>query len=79
MTNLKRILFLGFFLLLVLLILAFVLENQQTVSVLFLGWGTPHLPVSVVMLAALLVGMIISPLLRLFFFRNLQMRHKPLI
>lgn len=77
MSNLKRIFLGGFFLLLALVILAFVLENQQTVSLLFLGWGSPHLPVSVVTLAALLVGMIIGPLLRLLFRRSVQARRKP--
>ena len=61
MRNLKRI-FLGvFILLLVLAILAFVLENQQSVSLLFLGWSGPQLPVSLVMVLALLVGMLIGP------------------
>ncbi|TEA62421.1 LapA family protein [Pseudomonas sp. CH235] len=79
MTNLKRILLGGFLLLLVLVILAFVLENQQTVSLLFLGWEAPHLPASVVILAALLVGMIIGPLLRLLLGRALRARRKPSI
>ncbi|AZD30999.1 LapA family protein [Pseudomonas chlororaphis] len=63
MRNLKRVLLAVFVLLLVLTILAFVLENQQPVSLLFLGWAGPQLPVSVVTVIALLFGMLIGPLL----------------
>ncbi|MCX2898884.1 lipopolysaccharide assembly protein LapA domain-containing protein [Pseudomonas mandelii] len=65
MRNLKRVVFAVFALLLVLTILAFVLENQQSVSLLFLGWSGPQLPVSLAILAALLLGMVIGPLLSL--------------
>lgn len=63
MRNLKRLLLAIFFLLLALVILVFVLENQQGVSLLFLGWTVPHLPVSLIMVMALLVGMVIGPIL----------------
>jgi uncharacterized integral membrane protein len=63
MRNLKRVMLVVFVLLLVLAILAFVLENQQTVSLLFLGWSGPQLPVSLVVLSALLLGMVIGPVL----------------
>lgn len=63
MRNLKRI-FLGvFILLLILVVLAFVLENQQSVSLLFLGFSGPQLPVSLLMVLALLIGMLIGPIL----------------
>ncbi|QTD31890.1 lipopolysaccharide assembly protein LapA domain-containing protein [Pseudomonas fluorescens] len=63
MRNFKRVL-LGFStLLLMLAILAFVLENQQSVSLIFLGWAGPQLPVSVVTVLALLAGMLIGPVL----------------
>lgn len=61
MGNLKRILLSVLILLLVLAILAFVLENQQSVSLLFLGWAGPQLPVSVIAMGALLIGMLIGP------------------
>jgi uncharacterized integral membrane protein len=61
MRNLKRVLLAVFVLLLVLAILAFVLENQQSVSLLFLGWAGPQLPVSLAMVVALLIGMVIGP------------------
>ena len=63
MRNLKRALLAVFVLLLVLAVLAFVLENQQSVSLLFLGWVGPQLPVSLLVVLALLVGMTIGPLL----------------
>ncbi|WP_460079555.1 lipopolysaccharide assembly protein LapA domain-containing protein [Pseudomonas sp. H3_H05] len=63
MRNLKRVLLAVFVLLVILIILTFVLENQQPVSLLFLGWTGPQLPVSVITVAALLIGMLIGPLL----------------
>ncbi|MBJ2348604.1 LapA family protein [Pseudomonas sp. SAICEU22] len=44
-------------------IVLFVLENNQPVALLFLGWSAPQLPVSVFVLLALLCGMMIGPLL----------------
>ncbi|WP_285408578.1 LapA family protein [Pseudomonas sp. FR229a] len=63
MRNLKRILLGVFLLLMVLVVLAFVLENQQSVALLFLGFSGPQLPVSVVTVLALLIGMLIGPVL----------------
>lgn len=48
---------------LVSIVLVFTLENQQSISLLFLGWGTPELPVSVFIIIALLVGLLIGPVL----------------
>jgi len=45
--------------------LTFVLENQQDVSLAFLGWSTPGMPVSIFLGLALIVGMLIGPLLSL--------------
>ncbi|WP_247268178.1 MULTISPECIES: LapA family protein [Pseudomonas] len=70
MRNLKRILLGVFILLLVLVILAFVLENQQSISLMFLGWAGPQLPVSLIMVIALLVGMLIGPVLGWFLGRS---------
>ncbi|AWY43535.1 DUF1049 domain-containing protein [Pseudomonas putida] len=63
MRNLKRVMLAVSVLLLMLVILVFVLENQQTVTLLFLGWAGPQLPVSLVIVIALLFGMIISPII----------------
>jgi uncharacterized integral membrane protein len=62
-TKLKRILFAVFVLLTILIVLAFVLENQEPVSLSFLGWAGPQLPVSVISVVALLLGMLLGPLL----------------
>lgn len=70
MRNLKRVLFAVLILLLVLTILAFVLENQQSVSLLFLGWAGPQLPVSLLLVLALLLGMVIGPILGWFLGRK---------
>jgi len=58
-------------------ILAFVLENQQDVTLAFLGWSTPQLPVSVFVTLALIVGMLVGPFLSLLMRRK---RHpKPVL
>lgn len=79
MGNLKRVLLVATVLLLVLAILAFVLENQQPVSLLFLGWAGPQLPVSVVAVVALLIGMLIGPLIGWFVSRTARARRKRLV
>ncbi|POA31228.1 lipopolysaccharide assembly protein LapA domain-containing protein [Pseudomonas sp. GW456-12-1-14-TSB6] len=63
MRNFKRLILGVSILLLVLVVLAFILENQQSVSLLFLGWSGPQLPVSLVVVVALLMGMLIGPVL----------------
>ncbi|MGY2292940.1 LapA family protein [Pseudomonas sp. SDO528_S397] len=63
MSSLKRLLVLSVFLLLVLVVLVFFLENQTPVSLWFFGWAAPQMPVSVFIVVALLIGTIISPLL----------------
>ncbi|MFI8394903.1 DUF1049 domain-containing protein [Pseudomonas sp. Choline-02u-1] len=79
MRNLKRILLGVFLLLMVLIVLAFVLENQQSVSLLFLGFSGPQLPVSVITVLALLIGMLIGPLLGWFLGRATRATRKRLI
>lgn len=63
MRNFSRVICSVFVLLLMLIILAFVLENQQSVSLTFLGWSGPELPVSVITISAILAGMLIGPIL----------------
>ena len=79
MRNLKRILLGVFLLLMVLVVLAFVLENQQSVSLLFLGFSGPQLPVSVVAVLALLIGMVIGPVLGWFLGRTSRAARKRLV
>jgi putative membrane protein len=79
MRNLKRVLLGVFVLLLVLVILAFVLENQQSISLMFLGLAGPQLPVSVVVVLALLAGMLIGPVLGWFLGRSSRAARKRLV
>lgn len=79
MRSLKRVFLAVFVFVLVLLILAFVLENQQSVSLLFLGWAGPQLPVSLVMVATLLIGMMIGPVLGWFLGHSHRASRKRLV
>lgn len=63
MHNLKRAVLALFVLLLAAVVLFFVLENQQTVALVLFGWAAPAVPVAVVVLAALVVGLAVGPLL----------------
>ncbi|HCT07430.1 LapA family protein [Pseudomonas sp. P7548] len=47
----------------VLVVVFFVLENQQRTTLSFFSWSTAELPVSVFTILALFVGMIIGPVL----------------
>ncbi len=49
----------------VLVVVFFVLENQQGTTLSFFGWHTVELPVSVFTTLALIVGMIVGPALSL--------------
>lgn len=63
MRNLKRALAAIFVLLLAAVVLFFVLENQQPVALVLFGWAAPEMPVAVLVLAALVIGLAIGPLL----------------
>lgn len=79
MRNFRRVLLGVIVLLLMFLVLAFVLENQQSVSLLFLGWTGPLLPVSVLMVLTLLIGMIIGPVLGWLLGRSAKASRKRLV
>ncbi|WP_191833461.1 LapA family protein [Pseudomonas fluorescens] len=66
MRNFKRALVVLFLLVLAALVLFFVLENQQAVALVMFGWSAPAMPVAVPVLAALLVGLAIGPLLGIY-------------
>ncbi|MDI3394714.1 LapA family protein [Pseudomonas sp. V98_8] len=70
MHRFKHIVFGVSLLLLVLAILAFVLENQQSATLLFLGWAAPQLPISLILIFVLLIGMVIGPVIGWFFGRT---------
>ena len=63
MRNFKRVMVVVITLLIVLATVVFVLENQQPVSLVFLGWSAPELSVAVPVIVALLIGMVMGPLL----------------
>ncbi|MGE7991575.1 LapA family protein [Pseudomonas sp. NPDC089554] len=63
MRSFKRALALLFVLLLAAVVLFFVLENQQSVALILFGWSAPSMPVAVPVVAALIVGLAIGPLL----------------
>jgi uncharacterized integral membrane protein len=50
--------------------LLFSLENQQPVSLVFVGWSAPPWPVSIYILGALLLGLLVGPLLGVIFYRR---------
>ncbi|MNR43023.1 hypothetical protein D3C85_1616040 [compost metagenome] len=70
MRNLKRVLLGVFILLLLIVVLTFALENQQSTSLMFLGWSSAQMPVAAYILLALLIGMVAGPLLAWIFGRK---------
>ncbi len=63
MPRLKRVIAVFTALVVVLVVVGFVLENQQNVTLSFLGWTTAQIPVSVFVVIAVIGGMIVGPLL----------------
>lgn len=63
MRGVKRVIVVLAVLVAALVVLGFVLENQQGVALSFLGFVTAQMPVSVFVVVALIVGMLIGPLL----------------
>ncbi|AUZ45518.1 lipopolysaccharide assembly protein LapA domain-containing protein [Pseudomonas orientalis] len=70
MRGVKRVVAVLIAVLAALVVLAFVLENQQGVALTFLGWSTAQMPVAVFVVAALIVGMVIGPVLGVFVCRQ---------
>lgn len=63
MRNLKRVLLALVVLSIAAVVLLFVLENQQSVALVLFGWALPALPLSVVVLVALVSGLLVGPLM----------------
>jgi uncharacterized integral membrane protein len=63
MRGVKRVVLVLTTLVVALVVLGFVLENQQGVSLSFFGWATAQMPVAVFLVLALILGMLIGPLL----------------
>lgn len=63
MNNLKRLWLVFFLFAAIALVLFFVLENQQAVALAIFGWTLPEVPVSVVVIAAFVMGLVIGPVI----------------
>lgn len=74
MRGVKRAVLVLMVLIIALVVLGFVLENQQGASLSFLGWTTVQMPVAVFVVAALIVGMLIGPLLSVALARSRRQR-----
>lgn len=70
MRGIKRIVAVLTVLLIALMVLAFILENQQKATLSVLGWSTSQMPVSVFVVLALIVGLLAGPVLVLLFRRK---------
>ncbi|MDF3197204.1 lipopolysaccharide assembly protein LapA domain-containing protein [Pseudomonas sp. 1912-s] len=62
MRGVKRFILILAIFVVVLAILAFVLENQQAVTLSFFGWSSAQWPAAVFVTLALIVGMLIGPI-----------------
>lgn len=62
MRGISRIAVVAIVLIASLFVVFFVLENQQHVTLSFLGWVTAPLPVSLFLIGALVFGMAIAPI-----------------
>ncbi|MGK9414801.1 LapA family protein [Pseudomonas cedrina] len=63
MRGVKRVVAVFSLLIVIFVVLVFVLENEQAVSLSFLGLTTGQMPISVFVVASLIMGMLIGPLL----------------
>jgi putative membrane protein len=63
MRNIKRLLQAVVVLTLILISIAFVLENSESTSLVFFGWSTPQLPLAAYIIFVFLLGMTIGPFL----------------
>lgn len=70
MRGIKRIAAVLTVLLIALMVLAFILENQQKATLSVLGWSTSQMPVSVFVVFALIAGLLVGPVLVLLFRRK---------
>ncbi|MES2868406.1 MAG: lipopolysaccharide assembly protein LapA domain-containing protein [Pseudomonadota bacterium] len=76
MRNFKRVVLAVFAIIVLFGIVVFTLENQQSMSLVFLGWRSPELPASLYFVAALLIGMAIGPVMGFVAYRRKAARLK---
>ena len=77
MRGLVRILLVLSVMALAVLVLFFVLENQQAVSLVLLGWPLPAVPVALPILVAMLAGLAVGPLLASYYVVRNNRRRRP--
>lgn len=70
MHRFKRVALAAFVLLLILVVIAFTLENREPASLVFLGWSSAQMPIAAYVLLALLIGMVVGPVLAWLFGRG---------
>ncbi|WP_371877833.1 lipopolysaccharide assembly protein LapA domain-containing protein [Pseudomonas chlororaphis] len=63
MRRIQRVILLSIVVVALITTLLFSLENQQLVSLAFVGWSTPQWAISVYILGAFLLGLAVGPLL----------------
>lgn len=63
MRKIKRLLQVVGMLTLTLVCIVFMLENSQTISLVFFGWSTPNLPLAAYIIVVFLLGMACGPVL----------------
>lgn len=63
MHKVKKLLLVALVLLVLVAGVVFMLENQQPVNIVVLGYTGPQLPVAVLIIAAFLAGMVVGPVL----------------
>ncbi|MFK0087804.1 lipopolysaccharide assembly protein LapA domain-containing protein [Pseudomonas sp. NPDC090755] len=63
MHKVNRLLLVLLLVLLVAVVLVFTLENQQVISLVFLGFALPPLPVALLLVIALVLGLLLGPVL----------------
>ena len=76
MRNVKRAVLMVLSLIVMFGVVIFMLENQQPTALMFLGWRSPELPESLFLIAALLVGMAIGPVMGFVAYRRKAARLK---
>ncbi|MDN6866120.1 MULTISPECIES: lipopolysaccharide assembly protein LapA domain-containing protein [Pseudomonas] len=67
MRGVKRVAVVLATLIIVLVVLVFILENKQGVSLVFFGLATAQMPVSVFVVVSLIIGMLVGPFLGVLF------------
>jgi len=79
MSSVKRAVLVVFALVVIFGTMIFILENQQPTSLVFLGWSTPELPASLIVIGSLLLGMLIGPAMGFIAYKRKSARLKRIL